>query len=80
MKFGVSFHAGSKAEALARIKGSVPVPSAIAALAIAAVGALDGNPSTLKVTISGEHLGDAIGSLAITVSTARPGSEAGAQS
>jgi hypothetical protein len=68
VKFGLNFHAGSKAEAVTRIGGAVSTPAAVDQLAIAAVNALAGDPSIIRVAIAGEEKpGVGLVSLAITV-------------
>jgi hypothetical protein len=68
MKFGCNFHAGSKADALTRIKGAVSLPSPVAQLAVAAVTALGGNPSNVKVSVAGEEKpGTGVNAIAISV-------------
>lgn len=68
MKFGINFHTGSKADALTRLKGAVTLPASVRELAIATVNALAGNPSIVKLSIGGEHKGDVISAIVISVS------------
>ena len=68
MQFGLNFHAGSKADALTRIKGAVSLPGPVAQIATSAINTLAGNPSLVKVSIAGEHVGDAISGISVSVS------------
>jgi hypothetical protein len=68
MKFGINFHTGSKADAVTRLNGAVSLPARVRELAIATVNALAGEPSIVKLSIGGEHKGNEISAIVVSVS------------